>query len=157
MQTHIQQQRAFAGAQTMHDLASPPCIPDHFLDTPEGSDWIDQAVRELLAGDALVIKSRSVMAGVTQEQLLEAVALHLEANPPTTFALERILVVIAARGRKDGELYSLLLEMLGLSTTRPDECAKWSVIHDLAEGLISPLADAHCRASRENDEEDGPW
>ncbi|HEY6612721.1 MAG TPA: hypothetical protein VIZ86_16525 [Pseudomonas sp.] len=155
MQTNTEYQRAHASAQSHFDGLVPPALPDPFLETDEGINWLDDAVRALVQGDALVIKSRSVSASVTPQELHEAIAYRLGGTvSPDAWALEKILAVIAARGPKDPELYHLLQNLFGLSTSKPNACHRWSVVHDLAEGLISPYAEDHCRAERENSEDD---
>lgn len=154
MQSITQAKRAYASAQSIFDMATPPCEPDPFLESDEGKDWLDSAVRGLVQGDPLVIKSRTVSARVEPCALHEAIAARLADNVALGFELEEILSIIAARGHNDYELYRLLQNLFGLSTIRPNQCHQWSVIHDLAEGLISPLADAYCQAESENSEDD---
>jgi|SRR5471030_839547 len=126
-----------------------------FLDTPEGPDWLHDAINSLICGDNVTAPrahGKSV-ALVTPQSLWEALAEHLGAQehiaPLLTdnreYPIERMLCWVIADGRRaHGTAYDLAIEALGQPRgNRP------TALHDVAEALIRPHANEYGRARAE--------
>ncbi|UZE14760.1 hypothetical protein [Pseudomonas sp. B21-053] len=126
-----------------------------FLDTPEGPDWLHDAINSLICGDNVTAPrahGKSV-ALVTPQSLWEALAEHLGAQehiaPLLTdnreYPIERLLCEIVADGRRvHGTAYDLAIEAMGQPKgNRP------TALHDVAEELIRPHANEYGRARAE--------
>lgn len=127
-----------------------------FLDTPEGPDWLHDAINSLICGDNVTAPrahGKSV-ALVTPQSLWEALAEHLGAQehiaPLLTdnreYPIERMICTIIADGRRvNGAAYDLACEALGLPRGKYSPTA----LHDVAEALIRPHANEYGRARAE--------
>ncbi|VVM74262.1 hypothetical protein [Pseudomonas fluorescens] len=127
-----------------------------FLDTPEGPDWLHDAINALICGDNVTAPrahGKSV-ALVTPQSLWEALAEHLGAQeqiaPLLTdnriYPIERLLCEIVADGRRvHGAAYDLACEALG----QPKGKHHPTALHDVAESLIRPWANEYGRARAE--------
>lgn len=127
-----------------------------FLDTPEGPDWLHDAINALICGDNVTAPrahGKSV-ALVTPQSLWEALAEHLSAQehiaPLLTdnriYPIERLLCEIVADGRRvHGAAYDLACEALD----QPKGKHHPTALHDVAESLIRPWANEYGRARAE--------
>ena len=126
-----------------------------FLDTPEGPDWLHDAINSLICGDNVTAPrahGKSV-ALVTPQSLWEALAEHLGAQehiaPLLTdnreYPIERLLCWIIADGRHvHGTAYDLAIEAIGQPKDKHP-----TALHDVAESLIRPRANEYGRARDE--------
>lgn len=126
-----------------------------FIDTPEGPDWLHDAINSLICGDNVTAPrahGKSV-ALVTPQSLWEALAEHLGAQehiaPLLTdnreYPIERLLCEIVADGRRvHGTAYDLAIEALG-----HPKGIRLTALHDVAEELIRPHANEYGRARAE--------
>lgn len=131
-----------------------------FLDTPEGPDWLHDAINALICGDNVTAPRAhgKTVALVTPQSLWEALAEHLGAQehiaPLLTdnreYPIERMICEVIADGRRShGKTYDLACEALGQSKHgRP------TALHDVAEALIRPHANEYGRARAEELEAD---
>lgn len=127
-----------------------------FLDTPEGPDWLHDAINSLICGDNVTAPrahGKSV-ALVTPQSLWEALAEHLGAQehiaPLLTdnreYPIERMICEIVADGRRvHGQVYDLACTALGQPIRKHHPTA----LHDVAESLIRPHANEYGRARTE--------
>ena len=128
---------------------------NNFLDTPEGPDWLHDAINSLICGDNVTAPrahGKSV-ALVTPQSLWEALAEHLGAQeniaPLLTdnreYPIERMICGVIADGRRShGAIYDLAIEAIGRPIgTHP------TALHDVAEALIKPHANEYGRARAE--------
>lgn len=127
-----------------------------FLDTPEGPDWLHDAINALICGDNVTApraNGKSV-ALVTPQSLWEALAEHLGAQehiaPLLTdnreYPIERMICEVIADGRRvHGAAYDLTCEALGQPKSKNHPTA----LHDVAESLIRPWANEYGRARAE--------
>ena len=126
-----------------------------FLETPEGPDWLHDAINALICGDNVTAPrahGKSV-ALVTPQSLWEALAEHLGAQeqiaPLLTdnreYPIERLLCEIVADGRRvQGKAYDLAIEAVGKPKGKHT-----TALHDVAEALIRPHANEYGRARAE--------
>ena len=131
-----------------------------FLETPEGPDWLHDAINALICGDNVTAPrahGKSV-ALVTPQSLWEALAEHLGAQqhiaPLLTdnreYPIERLLCEIVADGRRvHGKAYDLAIEAIGKPKGKHP-----TALHDVAEALIRPHANEYGRARAEELEAD---
>lgn len=127
-----------------------------FLDTPEGPDWLHDAINSLICGDNVTAPrahGKSV-ALVTPQSLWEALAEHLGAQeriaPLLTdnreYPIERMICCVVADGRRAyGAAYDLAIEALG----QPKGKYQPTALHDVAEALIRPWANDYGQARAE--------
>ena len=127
-----------------------------FLDTVEGPDWLYDAINSLICGDT-VTAPRSFgkpVALVTPQSLYEALAEHLGTQehiaPLLTdnreYPIEQIICEIVAGGRRfHGKAYDLACSALGT----PKDKHHPTALHDVAEALIRPWANAYGEARAE--------
>lgn len=132
-----------------------------FLDTPEGPDWLHDAINALICGDNVTAPrahGKSV-ALVTPQSLWEALAEHLGAQehiaPLLTdnreYPIEQLLCEIVADGRRiHGNAYDLVCKALG----HPKAKYHPTALHDVAEALIRPHANEYGLARAEELEAD---
>ncbi len=132
-----------------------------FLDTPEGPDWLHDAINALICGDNVTAPrahGKSV-ALVTPQSLWEALAEHLGAQehiaPLLTdnreYPIEQLLCEIVADGRRiHGNAYDLACKALGQPKAKHHPTA----LHDVAEALIRPHANEYGLARAEELEAD---
>ena len=132
-----------------------------FLDTPEGPDWLHDAINALICGDNVTAPrahGKSV-ALVTPQSLWEALAEHLGAQehiaPLLTgnreCPIEQLLCEIVADGRRiHGNAYDLVCKALG----HPKAKYHPTALHDVAEALIRPHANEYGLARAEELEAD---
>ena len=132
-----------------------------FLDTPEGPDWLHDAINALICGDNVTAPrahGKSV-ALVTPQSLWEALAEHLGAQehiaPLLTdnreYPIEQLLCEIVADGRRiHGNAYDLACKALG----HPKAKYHPTALHDVAEALIRPHANEYGLARAEELEAD---
>lgn len=126
-----------------------------FLETPEGPDWLHDAINSLICGDNVTAPrahGKSV-ALVTPQSLWEALAEHLGAQehiaPLLTdnreYPIERMICEVIADGRRArSPIYDLAIAALGQPKgSRP------TALHDVAESLIRPHANEYGRAHSE--------
>ncbi|WP_053152114.1 hypothetical protein [Pseudomonas protegens] len=123
-----------------------------FLETPEGPDWLHDAVNALLCGDNVTAPrahGKSV-ALVTPQSLWEALAEHLGAQehiaPLLTdnreYPIEQMICEIIADGRSiHRKAYDLACKAIG-----PSSQGHPTGLHDVAEALIRPWANEYGRA-----------
>lgn len=131
-----------------------------FLETPEGPDWLHDAINALICGDNVTAPrahGKSV-ALVTPQSLWEALAEHLSAQehiaPLLTdnreYPIERLLCEIVADGRRvHGKAYDLVIEAVGQPKGKHP-----TALHDVAEALIRPHANEYGRARADELEAD---
>jgi hypothetical protein len=127
-----------------------------FLDTPEGPDWLHDAINTLICGQNVTAPrahGKSV-ALITPQSLWEALAEHLDAQehiaPLLTdnreYPIERMICEVIADGRRmHGRAYDLAIEALG----KPKSERSPTALHDVAESLIRPHANEYGRARAE--------
>ncbi len=127
-----------------------------FLDTVEGPDWLHDAINILICGDNVTAPrpfGKSV-ALVTPQSLYEALAEHLGSQeqiaPLLTdnreYPIEQMICEIVAGGRRVyGKAYDLACSVLGPPKVKHHPTA----LHDVAEGLIRPWANAYGEARAE--------
>ena len=127
-----------------------------FLDTVEGPDWLHDAINTLICGDNVSAPrpfGKSV-ALVTPQSLYEALAEHLGAQeqiaPLLTdnreYPIEQMICEIVAGGRRvHGKAYGLACSALGTAKVKHHPTA----LHDVAESLIRPWANAYGEARAE--------
>lgn len=132
-----------------------------FLDTPEGPDWLHDAINSLICGDNVTAPRthRKSVALVTPQSLWEALAEHLGAQehiaPLLTdnreYPIEQLLCEIVADGRRiHGNAYDLACKALG----HPKAKYHPTALHDVAEALIRPHANEYGLARAEELEAD---
>jgi hypothetical protein len=123
-----------------------------FLDTPEGPDWLHDAINALICGENVTAPRAhgKAVSLVTPQSLWEAVAEHLGAQehiaPLLTdnreYPIERMLCEVIADGRRvHGKAFDLACEALGRSKRGHP-----TALHDVAETLIKPWANEYGRA-----------
>jgi hypothetical protein len=126
-----------------------------FLDTPEGPDWLHDAINTLICGENVTAPRAhgKAVALITPQSLWEALAEHLGAQehiaPLLTdsrvYPIERLLCEIVADGRRaHGKAYDLTCEVLGQPKGKHP-----TALHDVAEALIRPHANEYGRARAE--------
>lgn len=127
-----------------------------FLDTVEGPDWLHDAINSLICGDNVAAPrpfGKSVTL-VTPQSLYEALAEHLGAQehiaPLLTdnreYPIEQMICEIVAGGRgAHGKAYDLACSALGAPKAKHHPTA----LHDVAEALIRPWANAYGEARAE--------
>ena len=126
-----------------------------FLDTPEGPDWLHDAINSLICGDNVTAPRahRKSVALVTPQSLWEALAEHLGAQehiaPLLTdnreYPIERMICEVIADGRRARSLiYDLAIAALGQPKGNHP-----TALHDVAETLIRPHANEYGRACAE--------
>ncbi|MGR4041533.1 hypothetical protein [Pseudomonas sp. 910_21] len=123
-----------------------------FLETPEGPDWLHDAINTLICGQNVTAPrahGKSV-ALVTPQSLYEALAEHLGAQehiaPLLTdnreYPIERMICEVIADGRRiHRKAYDLAIEAIG---NPKDEHP--TVLHGIADSLIRPWANEYGRA-----------
>ena len=127
-----------------------------FLDTVEGPDWLHDAINNLICGDAITAPRPfgKPVALVTPQSLYEALAEHLGAQehiaPLLTdnreYPIEQMICEIVAGGRRvHGKAYDLACSALGTPKAKHHPTA----LHDVAETLIRPWANAYGEARAE--------
>lgn len=127
-----------------------------FLDTPEGPDWLHDAINTLICGENVTAPRAhgKAVALITPQSLWEALAEYLGAQehiaPLLTYnreyPIERLLCEIVADGRRaHGKAYDLVCEALGQPKSKHSPTA----LHDVAEALIRPWANEYGRARAE--------
>lgn len=127
-----------------------------FLDTPEGPDWLHDAINSLICGDNVTAPRahRKPVVLVTPQSLWEALAEHLGAQehiaPLLTdsreYPIEQLLCEIVADGRRiHGNAYDLACKALGQPKAKHHPTA----LHDVAEALIRPWANDYGQARTE--------
>ena len=132
-----------------------------FLDTPEGPDWLHDAINSLICGDNVTAPRahRKPVVLVTPQSLWEALAEHLGAQehiaPLLTdnreYPIEQLLCEIVADGRRiHGNAYDLACKALG----HPKAKYHPTALHDVAEALIRPHANEYGLARAEELEAD---
>ena len=132
-----------------------------FLDTPEGPDWLHDAINSLICGENVTAPRAhgKSIALVTPQSLWEALAEHLGAQehiaPLLTYnreyPIEQLLCEIVADGRRiHGNAYDLACKALG----HPKAKYHPTALHDVAEALIRPHANEYGLARAEELEAD---
>ncbi|NWD74817.1 hypothetical protein HX890_11945 [Pseudomonas gingeri] len=127
-----------------------------FLETPEGPDWLHDAINSLICGDNVTAPRAhgKTVALVTPQSLWEALAEHLGAQehiaPLLTdnreYPIEQMICEVIADGRRvHGKAYDLAVEALG----KPKGEHHPTALHDVAEALIRPWANEYGRARAE--------
>jgi len=127
-----------------------------FLETPEGPDWLHDAINSLICGDNVTAPRAhgKTVALVTPQSLYEALAEHLGAQehiaPLLTdnreYPIEQMICEVIADGRRvHGKAYDLALKALG----EPKSEHHPTALHDVAEALIRPHANEYGRARAE--------
>ncbi|APC14587.1 hypothetical protein BLL42_02125 [Pseudomonas frederiksbergensis] len=125
----------------------------NFLETPEGPDWLHDAINKLICGENVTAPRANgkLVALVTPQSLWEALAEHLGAQehiaPLLTdnreYPIEHLLCEIVADGRRiHRKAYDLAIEALG----QPKNKQHPTALHDIAEALIRPWANEYGRA-----------
>lgn len=138
---------AMRAGQVAWDNMSPPDDELAFLETTEGDNWLYEKAIAMVGGDDLLISSATVRTiRVEVASLHQALRDHLSTLDDEEYHLEQMLTEIARRGPSD-KLFGMLQGLLG-KTGGP---SNWTVIHDLATGLIVPHAESAANAMREND------
>ncbi|MGP0014306.1 hypothetical protein [Pseudomonas sp.] len=128
----------------------------NFLETPEGPDWLHDAINSLICGDNVTAPRAhgKTVALVTPQSLYEALAEHLGAQehiaPLLTdnreYPIEQMICEVIADGRRvHGKAYDLALKALGEPKCEHHPTA----LHDVAEALIRPHANEYGRARAE--------
>ena len=127
-----------------------------FLDTVEGPDWLHDAINSLICGDSVTAPSTigKPVVLVTPQSLYEVLAEHLGAQehiaPLLTdnrdYPIEHMICEIVAGGRRvHGKAYDLACSALGTPKAKHHPTA----LHDVAETLIRPWANAYGQARAE--------
>ena len=124
-----------------------------FLETPEGPNWLYDAINTLVGGDNVTAPrahGKSV-ALVTPQSLYEALAEHLGAQehiaPLLTdnreYPIERMICEIIAGGRAvHRKAHDLAIEAIG----KPKSEQHPTALHGIADALIRPWANEYGRA-----------
>jgi hypothetical protein len=127
-----------------------------FLETPEGPDWLHDAINSLICGDNVTAPwaHGKTVALVTPQSLYEALAEHLGAQehiaPLLTdnreYPIEQMICEVVADGRRiHGKAFDLACQALG----KPKNTLHPTALHDVAEALIRPHANEYGRARAE--------
>lgn len=124
-----------------------------FLETPEGPDWLHDAINTLICGQNVTAPrahGKSV-ALVTPQSLYEALAEHLGAQehiaPLLTdnreYPIERMICEVIADGRRiHRRAYDLAIDAIG----KPKDGQHPTALHGIADSLIRPWANEYGRA-----------